>query len=147
MTPPAGCDTEQTGTAGGNRAARWLIPAIYMVVLFVLGSVPDNGKMQTVLSEVPATLQNVLHAPVFGLLAILWAWALGARGVRTGYPFVAAGLIAVASGALLEVWQFWIPGRFPSLLDAIWDTAGVVLTLGACWLVGARTEGGSRPPD
>jgi hypothetical protein len=68
-------------------------------------------------------LANFAHAAVFGALAAL---LLLAFGDRRRAPAASAAL-AAAWGVLDEVHQMAVPGRAPSVLDAVTDAVGAVL--------------------
>lgn len=77
-------------------------------------------------------LNNLAHAPLFGLLA-LWAWlALPRRGGRppTGRAAVAGLLVFVTGyGVLDECLQARVPGREASALDVVTDLVGASAVL------------------
>ena len=45
-----------------------IAPIAYMALIFVLSSIPETGKA----SLARQIIQNLLHIPLFGLLAFLW---------------------------------------------------------------------------
>ena len=56
---------------------RLLWPLLYMGMLYFLSSIPgtpipENGSGFLTLAWLPATAQNFLHFPAYGLLAWLW---------------------------------------------------------------------------
>lgn len=104
----------------------------WMAMIFVLSSVPGTIKPEDeeyyrVFIWLPPNIQNLLHIPVFGVLAWLWYRAFRGEGWRPRYPAVAALLITVAYGFLDEWHQSFVPGRYGSFTDIALDTAGAVL--------------------
>ncbi len=73
-------------------------------------------------------LANTAHGVVFGALAVLAHIGLATPGRR---GLVGAVLLASAYGAVDEYHQSWVPGRTPSALDWVTDTAGALAGAGA----------------
>jgi len=98
-----------------------------MVGLFVLSSIPDYGDGGYIIGLVTPTIQNLLHVPVYGLLALLWIFTLRAYGAAEHRSILLAILLSAAYGGILECWQLWIPGRFASPMDFFLNVTGILL--------------------
>lgn len=111
-----------------------------MVLVAVLSSIPgtdDSGF--NFLGLIPPTLQNLLHVPLFALLA--WSWHRSLR--RIGWRLPIAVTIAAAISlvwAVLDEWhQLYVPGRYATLTDLLLDFVGVGLGLAiAIWLASGQ---------
>lgn len=109
-------------------------PLLWMALLFVLSGIPgnpsaDSGSPGWSNLLPPPSIQNLLHVPVYGVLAWLWCRTL----VRLGpTPRRAAGwalVLTVAYAGLDEWHQSLVPGRFPSATDVLLDTIGAILAV------------------
>ena len=98
-----------------------------MALLFVLAILPDAGRSGDLMSLVPPDLQDLAHAPAYGLLALLWIITLKNRGMAHQESLVLAPFLASTYGALTEICQIWAPGRFPSVWDVLLDIVGSLL--------------------
>ena len=108
-----------------------LIPLGYMVGIFIMSAIPDTVDTPRLFSLVSSGWQNLLHIPVFGFLAVLWIPKLKSCGIAENRCIWMALMIGIGYGAFTEIFQLWIPGRFPSVTDFIYDIAGIVLFI---WL-------------
>ncbi len=98
-----------------------------MVGLFVLSSIPDNGDGGFILGFVTPKIHNFLHIPVYGLLGLLWIFTLRAYGSSDHRSILLAILLSAAYGGIMEILQFWIPGRFASPMDMVLNVTGILL--------------------
>ncbi len=122
-----------------------IVPLLYMAALFGLSSVPgvipeDAPVPYQIFNWVPPAVQNLLHIPVYAGLAFLWRWALAAL-LRPVPATVAAFLITVAYGVLDEWHQSFVPGRFASLTDVLFNTIGACLGLLVFWWLNRPASG------
>jgi hypothetical protein len=128
----------------GRKHLIW--PVTYTGFILLLSSIPGKGtdpettgaSLTLLLSP---SVQNLLHIPLFGGLAMSWqltlpGWGLGQRAAA-GW---AAG-VALAT-ALADEWhQRFVPGRFASATDLILDGTGIALGLGlVLWLRHLRSR-------
>ncbi len=106
---------------------RAAIPVAWMVVLWILSSVP--GLRNGTLGGIPIwpTVQNGLHPVAFGVLSAAWYWTLLPTGA-SGNRVWAFGLTTIY-GMIDELHQRFVPGRTSSLLDVALDAAGAILAL------------------
>jgi hypothetical protein len=118
-------------------ARRWTALALLaMAGIFAVSSIPGPGAAGDRFVLVPPGLQNLLHVPVFGILAWLWWRSLAARGMAPRLALAAAAAIAVAYGVLDEVHQTFVPGRYGSLADALLDGLGALAAV--AWVAWRR---------
>lgn len=103
-----------------------------MCVLFILSSIPGFEESGD-LFGLSARVANMLHVPAYGLLALLWVFTLRDYGVTEYRSMCVAFLVASAYGALTELHQVWVPGRFPSALDVMFNVAGSVIFIWLYW--------------
>ena len=109
-------------------------PVGYTACILFLSGIP--GKVtdpETVGTSLPLLLspsvQNLLHIPLFGGLAMAWRLTLPGWGMG---PRTAAGWatgLALATGVADEWHQRVVPGRFPSATDLLLDGLGITLGL------------------
>ena len=120
-------------TAGRTWWLRWGPVAAYAALIFVASSLPFGAPNPRVFNLF--TLDKLIHAAEFGLLAALLARALEtADGTLTGKMVLLAIILAAVYGALDELHQHFTPNRYPDLDDGIADAIGAAL--GAlCWLL------------
>ncbi len=78
------------------------------------------------------------HVMAYAVLAIC-----GAVGFLAGRPRLMVGVGLIVLGCSLEVAQAAIPGRNPSMGDAVANIAGIALGLAAAW-IGNRSVGASE---
>jgi len=112
-------------------------PLLLMGLIFVLSSVPGRVEegMFRGLTELDPTWQNLLHLPVFGLVQYLWLRGFTLNG-KAGPAYVALSFfITLGYGALDELHQYFVPGRYASLLDVLLDGCGAVLGVLGFWLL------------
>lgn len=125
---------------------RWLPGVGWMVLIFVLSAQPDlphpaSGWMDLLIS-------SAAHVFLFGVLAVLLAWALASQGRGMALAFVLTGLYALSD----ELHQAFVPGRHPDPLDLGCDLLGASLGLAlwAWWRTRAsrleRERAGNRLP-
>jgi len=109
---------------------RLIPPLLYMAGIYALSSIPDLDTPETaaekLLQWAPPELQNLLHIPLFGGLAVVWHWSLrpsiGNRRLRLTLVFIITTLYAV-----LDEWhQLHVPGRFGSLTDVALNLVGIM---------------------
>ncbi|WP_031386089.1 VanZ family protein [Desulfonatronum thiodismutans] len=127
-----------------NKPLSSIVPLIYMVLILIGASVPADSDSEPHLLEfllLPPTFQNLLHIPVYGLLAFLWRWTLD-RHMSSRAAFILALLITVCFGAFQEWVQSLVPGRFGSVNDVFFDAIGAVLGL---WVFSRLTRGNNHP--
>ena len=119
-----------------------------LYTLFILGlsSIPGappdphHGSAPLHLA-LPASLQNLLHIPLFTGLTVTWhlgfaGWRLG----RWGRKGLAAGL-SLGTGVIDEWHQSFVPGRYPSATDVVLDSLGIGLALGVlAWFERNRVQ-------
>ena len=83
---------------------------------------PIEG-LEFVISIKP-TVQNLLHIPVYTLLAILWLQVLQPYEISASKKLVLAIVLSSLIGILTEFIQIAVPGRYPSLLDTTFNVMG-----------------------
>ena len=97
-----------------------------MMCIFGLSSIPDYSSKNTqFLYLISPSIQDFLHIPEFGILAYLWMLALDKNSLlKAGWW--AAG-ISIIYGFLDEFHQLFIPGRYASFGDIIFNILGILL--------------------
>ncbi|MFH1148241.1 MAG: VanZ family protein [Pseudomonadota bacterium] len=114
----------------------WPLVAAYMFLIFGLSAIPDHGRSSPgFLSWISPNLQNLLHIPEFGVLAFLWMKIFCRRGTSLPKAGLWAILISVSYGFLDEFHQLFVPGRYASAGDFLFDTTGVLLGIAAFSLI------------
>ncbi len=84
---------------------------------------------------VSPTFANMAHVPAYGLLALLWIFTLRDHGVTEHRSMCVAFLVASGYGALIELNQVWIPGRFASAFDVSFNVVGILIFIWLYWWV------------
>ena len=113
---------------------RWpiLLPAAYMGMIFFLSSVPGvetsgAGPLEDALLWLTPGIQNLLHVPLFALLAILMCFGLGGWSKSSKTILFLAFLAAVAFGIFDEWHQLNVPGRYGTFTDVTLNLVGAGL--------------------
>jgi len=128
---PSTMNYSELSTLDSQHSTALIITLSYMCVLFILSSIPggrENGHMMDLVSS---RVANIAHIPAYGLLALLWIFTLRDNGVTEQRSMYVAFLVASGYGAFTELNQVWIPGRFPSASDVMFDVVGSLLFI---WL-------------
>ena len=88
-----------------------------------------DGKSERLkfMTDLAPTVQNILHIPVFGLLAYLWLRSLAKHGFSRIQKMVITMIITVGYGILDEVHQLFGPGRYASLSDVVMNIMGITI--------------------
>jgi VanZ family protein len=122
-----------------NQQPSVLWPVLYMLAIFGLSSVPgvipeDAAAPYQIFNWVPPALQNLLHIPVYAGLAFLWRWYL-AVPLRALAATLMALLITISYGVFDEWYQLFVPGRYASLTDVLFNSIGAGLgVLAYSWI-------------
>ncbi len=121
---------------------RSVIPALaWMALIFGLSSIPgvvhpDDNQIYSLFVWLPPDLQNLLHVPVFAILAWLWQRGFRQSPAHPAQLDALAVMLTVGYGVLDEWHQAFVPGRYASLTDVALDGTGAVLgVLAGRWLV------------
>ena len=91
------------------------------LVLILIGSSVAGKSIPTVFTF---TWDKLLHVIEYFFLGIL-----GYRAYKNKYKYIAiiVSIFGILFGCIDEVWQSFIPGRYPSYYDVIADGIGVIL--------------------
>ena len=114
-----------------------LLAVCYMAGIYWLSSIPgevdpESPLLSGIISWTPPAVQNLLHVPLFGILAWLWYRTLDVWKMRHGLALITAFLLAAGFGVFDEWHQLHVPGRYASLTDMALNTLGAILML---WLI------------
>lgn len=113
-----------------NRTLRVLVTLSCMAGVYIVSTVPEGDGTAGagwLLASVSPNVQNLLHPLAYAGLALLWVWTLTGWRVRPWIAAISAIVIASLFGALLEIDQLWVPGRFASLGDGLLNVVGAIL--------------------
>jgi hypothetical protein len=103
------------GRAARRGAWPWLLVIAWALLALAFSSIPDVGERLPGALRFPGS-DLIAHFAMYAVFGALLANATG-----RWWPAV---LIASAFGALDELYQGTVPGRFPSALDWLADTVG-----------------------
>lgn len=95
---------------------------LYMVFIFLLSSIPDTGEK----IYISATLQNLLHIPLFGILAFLWMRAFYCNKFAIADAIKYTLIITLTYSVFDEFHQYFVPGRDASIIDVGLDMVGCI---------------------
>ena len=100
----------------------------YMAGIYVLSSIPGNQadtEIGRVFMWVQPNVQNLLHVPLFGGLALCWYWSLAGYAIR---PRLITSLAIATLCAVFDEWhQMGVPGRYASWTDLLLNLLGIGL--------------------
>ena len=113
---------------------------LYSMAMLATSLVPMDPSQADLsfMSTMSPSLQNILHIPMLAGFFLLLS-SLRPRGAFV-WPAV---ILALLSGAALELIQIPVPGRYASFADIVLNGMGVVLGMG-CLAVIRRLWGESR---
>ena len=119
----------------------WIaVPLTYTLFIQVLTGFPKPGLLRDAkvhdffiqfsetLFDYPFWLQDLSHFPLFFIFGWLWAWYIR-RIEQTGGTLLTAILISASFAIINELFQFYIPQRFPSMGDIVMNISGVISAL------------------
>lgn len=99
----------------------------YMGLLVVLAMTsPGVGPIGMLMLILPGDLMEGMHAPAYGLLALLVIRAFDRRGWPVPFAVTVGLLVAVVFGLWTEVAQGPVPGREPSVKDMLVNLVGIL---------------------
>ncbi len=108
----------------------WGPAAIWVAVLFFLSEIEGTSRMSWVIVD-----DKILHFLLYSALGATLAW--GRARMRRPVPHWAVVSVGMVYGLVDEWHQSFVPGRSPSLGDALADLAGTVagyaLVAGLLW--------------
>lgn len=107
---------------------RWAPAVLLMAAIFVLSSVPSEEMPSFGFWDI--LVKKGGHAVGYGLLALAYWFALQWEKKRAWLAFLLAVVYALSD----EFHQSFVPGRHPSLVDAlVIDTMGALAALAGMW--------------
>jgi VanZ family protein len=109
------------------RSRRWLLPVVYMAMIFVLSSQPNPAPEVT-----SRVWDKLLHAGTYAGLAFLFWRALTGEGLSWKAAALIAVLLSSAYGVSDEYHQYFVPTRDANALDWLADTIGAAFAAGIC---------------
>ena len=129
--------TRKAGHQDGGRGVALFYLALsvcYTAGIYWLSSIPGNidpeeAGIYWIISWTPATLQNLLHIPLFGILAWLWYRTLDVWNMQHGAALTSTFIAGAAFGIVDEWHQLHVPGRYASFTDIALNCAGIILAL------------------
>lgn len=113
------------------RLLPWSATLFVMIGLFLVSSIPGVMPDQpTVVNQVFAwfspTVHNILHIPGYAVLAWTLFFCIHPH-FRPTTTWLLVIAVAGGYGALMELYQGTVPGRYPSLADVAFNFTGAVL--------------------
>lgn len=126
-----------------------MLLVLYMAVLVALSLAPMDSYALTprFIVDISPDLQNLMHGPCFGVLAFLSLMTFKSSKARGGVTLVVlVGSGVILFSTVLELLQSFVPGRYASLTDMIFNIVGIVAVL-IIWslLDHARMRQGPHP--
>ena len=100
-----------------------ILPILYMIFIFILSSIPIEDKIAGH-SFIREAMQNLLHIPLFGLLAFLWMRAFNKNNLLFKKALICSLIITVLYATFDELHQYFVPGRYATLGDLLLNTVG-----------------------
>ena len=114
----------------------------YVALILVSSILPGDGETGwgfDLVANINPTVQNLLHVPVYALLAISVEGVLRDRK-KGSWQYTIVIIFCLFFGILNEVIQIPIPGRYAGLGDILLNVAGAFLGIAAIW-IGRRLRG------
>jgi len=98
----------------------------YILFLFGISLIPMDRPIEGLgfIFAIEPTTQNLLHIPVYMVLAILWLQVLQPHEMAGRRKVVLVFLLSSLIGIVTELIQTSVPGRYPSLLDTTFNVMG-----------------------
>ena len=117
------------------------ILAFYTVLILMTSLIPMDREIEGLnfIIQLKPAIQNLLHIPMFAVLAILSLQVLDGFNVSGLWKFLIVASSAVAFGMFNELIQLWVPGRHAGLLDMGLNIFGVFLGV-FVYLLAARSH-------
>jgi len=110
-----------------------LLPTtIYLLLIFTVSSIPDNGNAPDIIRIAPPIIKNLAHILLYAGLTILFSELVQRMGVSWRRAIVIAAASALLYGITDEWHQSFVPGRLASVTDVLLD--GVGISLAAWWI-------------
>ena len=100
-----------------RRGVKWAITLSYAALILLVASIPAKEFP----TSLPINFDKVAHVMEFFILAALACWAV--ERVEAG-TLVLIACACIAYGFLTELYQGFIPGRFPSGWDGLANAVG-----------------------
>ena len=123
-----------------NRIPKLAVTGVLFLLLLIAGLGLKPGGSLTILED---SLQMSGHFGVFGILAFCAALAapylLPWSKDRRWAQYLCGLVVSIGVGALLEVGQLFIPGRYANLSDLTLDVAGAIAAI--CLLIAIHQIG------
>ena len=121
--------TAQPGRRSGFRKTGVLFALLWMGLIFFLSAQPDLPHPQS--GWLDLLFSSAAHMFMFGVLAVLWAWALG----QGRYGWLVALALTLLYALSDEFHQSFVPGRHADPADLVCDALGALVGLAAwAWL-------------
>lgn len=108
----------------------WLLPFAYMVLIWILSSMPANAVVELPDSKLDRFWKESMHLIEFAILYLFFVIALAVSGklsLRTSLLFA---IISALYGVVDEIHQSFYPYRSATLIDVIKDWIGVLAVWG-----------------
>jgi len=110
----------------------------YIVGLFLLAGYSLPGSAVELVRESNSLLHLILADPLlhlysFGFFAFVLGWERSRVFKFTGRQWIIVGIIALAYGLFIEIYQLLLPYRGTQVGDVIWDIIGIALGLGVAY--------------
>lgn len=106
----------------------YLPPLTLMGLIFISSSIPmdKNADVPEFIISLDPTLQNLLHIPVFGLLAFLWLKSFAKHSILASTKVIITLIVTILFGCLDEFHQTFVSGRYGSLTDILLNIVGII---------------------
>jgi VanZ family protein len=108
------------------RVARWIPALVYMTLIFYSSSQSDPAPALT-----NHIWDKLLHGAGYGVLALLYVWALAEERLAWTSMATLAVLLTSAYAASDEFHQAFTPGRMPDVKDWLADSVGAIIAVSA----------------
>lgn len=118
---------------------KW-IPIFFMALIFVESSIPMDGGPDNImfLTNLDPKIQNLLHIPLYGILAFLWMNFFCEKGIPSIKIVSCVLAISISYAFLDEIHQTFVRGRYGSLNDICFDSIGTILGVISYWTLKRR---------
>jgi VanZ family protein len=104
-----------------------LLPFLYMVVIWILSSLPSNAVVELPDSSLDRMIKESLHLVEFAILYVLFVAALLTTGKFSKRLSILCAVAASLYGLLDEFHQSFVPYRSATVIDLVKDVTGVLV--------------------